>query len=461
VAALPVVMVRSGGLPTLFAGDLLDSRLTNLPDGIVAPTLGAWLARDGFTRAFGATVFPLLILLPAAWLLARQATGAVRRSALALALGPALVTVGLACFQLRWWSMVDGMLLALLVVVMATAAQSARRWWAAFAACVLASGLLGLLPPAATGGDEFKFTRAEVEGLYERAVAHWIADHAGNAGATVLVPPYRTASFCFYGGLRGLGTLNWENRAGLQATFRIATATRPDETQALINERGVTHIVLPSWDTDLGDFVRLGMKRPEGSFIYALEHWVPFKWLRALPYKLPEVAGFEGQSVKVLEVTDETDPATHRSRLVEYFIEMQQLDIAARASEALRRYPADLGALVALAQVEKAEGNEAGFTNDFNALVANLTGGSDRSLPWDRRVSLAVVLALGQRGDLARTQAQRCLAQIDETRIRSLTTGSLYHLLVLGRAYGLPIADPKLRELALQLLPAELRERLH
>ena len=460
VAALPVALVRSGTLTT-FAGDFLAERLTNLPDGVSAPNLWAWLVRDGVTRPFAAAVLPLLLLVPVLWLLGRRTTQPRRRAFLALAVGPVLVALALAVAQLRGWNLLDGMLLALFVAVLATAVPAARAAWSVFAALALGSGLLALLPAPATGGDDFKFTRAEVEGLYERAVAHWIADHVGAEGATVLVPPYRTSSFCFYGGLRGLGTPNWENREGLQATFRIATATRPNETQALVAERGVTHIVLPSWDTDLDDFARLGLKRPEGSFIYALEHWVPFNWLRALPYQLPAVGGFEGQSVMVLEVTDETDPATHRGRLVEYFIEMHQLDIAIRASEALRRYPADLGALVALAQVEKAEGNEAGFANDFNALVANLTGGFERPLPWDRRVSLAVVLALGQRGDLARAQVERCLAQIDETKIRSLTTGSLYHLLVLGRAYGQPITDPRLRELATRLLPAELRERLH
>jgi hypothetical protein len=460
VAALPVAMVRTGSQAFL-SGDLLASRLTSLPDGVVAPSLWAWILRDGVSGGVAAACLPLLFLVPVAWLVVRRETGVGRRAALAVAAGPVLMTLVLGCLQLHWLSLLDDTLLVLLVAATAQATGRGRWLWSGLAGTVFVAGLIQLKPaPATDASTNFKFTRAEVEGLYERALAHWIADHSDAPGPVVLLPPFRTSSFCFYGSLRGLGTQNWENRDGLLATFRIVTSARPDETQALVNERGVAYIVLPSWDTDLNDIARVGLKRPEDSFIYALDHWVLFNWLRPLPYQLPAVSGFEGQSVKILAVTDETDPATERSRLVEYFVEMQQLEIARYASKVLRRYPADLGALVALAQVEKAGEDEDGFATDFAALVANLASGSDRALAWDRRVSLAVVLALGKRNDLAREQARRCLDQIDATRIRSLTTGSLYHLLVLGKVYHLDISDPKLRSLALSLLPAELRQRL-
>jgi hypothetical protein len=400
------------------------------------------------------------MLIPALFLLIKKTTSDDRRLALAIAFGPILVALLLAYFQLHWWSTFDVLILPLIVVATTIHPPQSRWLWSGFATLVLGAGLIELTPAAASGSTDFKFTRAEVEGLYERALAHWIKDHAGPSGAVVLVPPKRTASFCFYGGLSGLGTENWENRDGLLANFRIVNSTTPDETQALINEHGITHIVVPSWDTDFDIFARMGLKQPEKSFIYALDHWVLFNWLRALPYRLPTISGFEEHSVKVLEVTEGSDAATHRSRLVEYFVEMQQLDLATNASQALRRYPSNLGALVALVQLEKASGDEESFTKDFAALVSNLSSGSDRVLPWDRRVSLAVALALGQRNDLARAQVVRCLEQINETRVRSLTTGSLYHLMVLCKAFGFTIPDQKIRELAAQLLPEELRNRL-
>jgi hypothetical protein len=467
-ASLPVAIFLAG-THIFLSSDLLVFRLTNLPGGIVANSLAAWIARDGVPGAVAATLAPVLLLGPALWMLSRRRTGPAYRAALAIGLGPVAVALALACQQIRWWNAFDGMLLALVAVAAASASASRAanpgygRWmWAALGLLAMVPGLVQLAPAAGADPADFKFTRAEVEGLYERALSQWIADHAGPEGAVVLVPPYRTPSFCFYGGLRGIGTPNWENRDGLSATFRIINSTRPDETLALLGQRGVTHIVVPSWDKDFDDFARIGLTQPKDSFIYALHQTDGgiFPWLRALPYEVPAIAGFEEQSVLVLQVTDEADPATVRSRLVEYLVEMHQVSQAVHSSEGLRRYPGNLGALVALAQVEKANGDDDEFAKVFSALVSNLSTGSDRSLPWDRRVSLAVVLALGGRSDLSRDQVERCIASADDADIRYLSTGSLYHLLVLAKHFDLELPDGRLRALSLKLLPDELRERL-
>ncbi len=359
-------------------------------------------------------------------------------------------------------------MLVLLAAAAATRSVSGapgRRPWlaAACAAPAIAFGLFQAFPASDPARPEdFKFTASEIEGLYERALAQWIADHAGPDGATVLTPPLRTSSFCFYGGVRGLGTQNWENREGLSATFRLINSTRPEESQALIAQRGITHIVVPSWDNDFDEFARMGLKQPKDSFIYALHQTdgAVFPWLRALPYSLPPIPGFKDPSVLVLEVTDESDPATLRSRLVEYLVEMHHLDQAAYASRALLRYPADLGALVALGQVAKAGGDDEAFSKVFSAIVSNLSSSADRTMAWDRRVSLAVVLALGGRNDLAESQVRTCAGEITDARIRELTTGSLYHLVVLCRHYGISLGDARTQALAARLLPPELRERL-
>ena len=91
----------------------------------------------------------------------------------------------------------------------------------------------------------------------------------------------------------------------------------------------------------------------------------------------------------------------------------------------------------------------------MDTVVKRLSAGGDRNLPWDRRVSLAVVLARAQRMDLSRAQVQRCLAQIDEVRIRSLTTYSLFHLDYLRGKFGFEIKDLRMRQLVTELLPVE------
>jgi hypothetical protein len=379
-------------------------------------------------------------------------------------LGPVLVILPLAGYQLAWWSLVDAMLVGLMVAVIpfARPAFSLARngWvWSGFAALACVPGLIQLLPlPAA--GEEVAFTRFEVEGLIERDLAHWIADHAGPGGAVILAPPYRTTSLCFHGGLRGLGTANWENRDGLAATVRIVAATTVNEANELIKQRGVTHIVLPSWDTDLNTFAAWSLSNPDDAFIMALHHWALPPWLRPLPFRLPAVAGFEHHSVAILSVTEDSNRAVATARLAEYFVEMNMVDHAAASVESLQRYPADLGALVALAKIAKIRDDADGFEKVFKRLLSSVDAGFDRTLPWDRRVSLAVVLALGKRSEQAREQIRRCLEQVDEERIRSLSTGSLSHLMELSRVYQLPFSDQSQRDLALRLLPPDLRSRL-
>ena len=96
-------------------------------------------------------------------------------------------------------------------------------------------------------------------------------------------------------------------------------------------------------------------------------------------------------------------------------------------------------------------------TAGYDELLSN---GGDRYLPWDRRISLATVLVRGGQIGLARDQMRRCMGDLNEGRLRSLSTASLYDLLVLAHAFGLEITDPRIRDLAVDLLPDNLRGSL-
>jgi len=284
--------------------------------------------------------------------------------------------------------------------------------------------------------------------------------HTLNGEAVVLAPPNVTTSMYYYGRVRGLATLGWEDREGLGAAVRIASASSPEEAQQLISRRGITHIIIPQWDSYLDVYARMGLGQLDGSFIQHLHRWDLPGWLRAVPYTLPKIPGFESQSVIILEVVEDQGNAVAAGRLAEYFVETDQLDLAASAVKVLRRYPSDLGALIARAQVEKAVADNEGFAHTLELLLPRASIEATRSLQWDRRVSLAVVLALGQKMSLAQTQVTQCLAEIDERKLRALSTMSLYHLRVLAKIGGQEIADPGLRELSSELLPDFLRTRL-
>ncbi len=180
-----------------------------------------------------------------------------------------------------------------------------------------------------------------------------------------------------------------------------------------------------------------------------------------MPYHLPDIAGFDGQSVVLFKVVEVQDNATALSYLAEYFAEMGMLDQAAAVGRTLERlFPGDLSVAVARAQVAKAVGDKAGFARAIEEIESLVAQGDAQLLPWDRRVGLAIALAEGRKFDQAREQVRQCLTELDEERLRSLTTTPLYRLMAMSKRFNLPIANPASRQLALQLLPAEMREGL-
>jgi hypothetical protein len=463
LAALPVALVlgHAGAFPS---ADISVLRLTRLPNGLASRNLLALVVHEGFSPVVLGTLLPALLAAPAAWLLLRRATGARARGAIAVAMGPVLVALGFALFQLSWWNCLDASLVALVVAVTAAlrgaeTPRLLRTAWIALVVLALAPGAVQAWPRAETLGSN-ALVEPEVIGLIERDLARWLALHSTGGAGVVLAPSNATTALYYYGGLRGLGTLDWENQEGIQAVVRIVSATTADEALDLVTRRGVTTLVIPSWDPQLDAFARMGLGKVEGSFINGLHRWVLPPWLRPVPYPLPVIGGFEGQSVVVMKVTEDQDDALLMSRIAEYLVETDNLGMAASADNALRRFQADLSAIVARAQIQIARGETEEFARTVDSLLPRLAGEGERALPWDRRVNLAVVLAQARHLDLARAQLRKCLEQVDEEKLRSLSTGGLYHLEVLGRVLGMEISDPRLRQLALDLLPADMGRRL-
>jgi hypothetical protein len=459
--AIPVILaIRARH--ELFAVDPNSLRLTAFIDSAIAPNLWSLMAREGFSAVVVATLLPLFLLVPAVWFIARGAVSPVR-SGLVLALGPVVVTLLLASFYLRWWVALEAMLLVLLVTCSTAVPHLPRlRWsrWAVVGAVVLAvtPGIF-LLSPSSSAAETVN--QAEVESLIERDVAHWLAQRTGPGRAGILASPNLAASLAFEGGLRTLGSPYIENRKGLDLSLRIAGSTSQDEALALVQRRQITHIVLASWDPALEQLAELGGDKEHKSLVALLHRWLPPRWLRPVPYRMPEISGFEGQSVVVFEVVDLQDNSVALSHLAEYFAETDQPQLANSAADALARlFPEDLGATIARLQIAVATRDQRAANEAFKVLQKQLTEDAALALPWDRRVSLAIVLAEAKHYDEARKQMEQCLAEIDEPRLRSLTTLSLYRAQQLINGFGLTLPDQQLQELSRSLLPPELRSTL-
>lgn len=463
VAAVPVALVMSEQRD-LFAADPLATYLTSLSGSPVAQNLWNWLVHDGLSFTFVATCGPLLLIGAALALLFLHTMDRVSESMLSITIGAAVVTAISGYFQLRSWNEFDAVMLALALVI----AVTARRVFESYLlqGTYIALTLLILVPGALLLGEKAVAERRapvsgiEVQSLIERDLAHWLAKQSGPGGAVILAPPNLTMSLIYYGGLSGLGTPFLENTGGFLAATRIAGASSPDEAQAVAQGRNLSYIVIPSWDNFLDEYAQRGAADPQHTLMALLEHWLPPRWLRPVPYHLPKAPGFEEQSVAIFRVVEVQDNATALSYLAEYFAEMGMMDQASRVAEALTNsYPADLGGAAARAIVAHSRQDSDAFTHAFNDAQDAIARGDDEILAWDRRVSLAIALVDGRRLDQAKEQVKRCLSEIDESHLRSLTTVSLHRLLVMCRTFGLKIDNPTLNSLAQQLLPAELRER--
>lgn len=466
LAATPIILMWTGN-SVLGTHDLAALRLTNQPNGPLAPNLWAWLHRDGPGALACATLLPVIAVAPAAWLLLRRESGPDYRAALAVALMPTVVALGMATGQLAWWATADALLLVLGVSITFGIFSSAGTWarwsWGAAVTLAAAAGFFALRPIGDAGPD-LKLTPSETQELVERDLAHWLARRAGDEQSIVFAPPRESLTLAFYGGLRGIGTNLPGNSAGFGATLALAGAQTMEEVEAQIQSLGVRYVVVPSWDPFFDEFGHLYLQASyanrQSLFIGELRRWHLPPWLAPLAYPMPVIGGFERQSVQVFEVVDPQNSAAATARLAEYLVETGDVGAAETVAGTLRRFPGDLGALAARAQVQLAHDDAAGFKDSVDLLVARVADGADRFMPWDRRVSLAIVLAQGNRLDPARAQVQRCLAEVTAQKLRRLTPGSLYRLLVLARAFDLDLLDPRLRALALDLVPPELRSKI-
>jgi hypothetical protein len=441
-----------------FSKDPPSMHLVQIPDGPIAVNLWTWLLQNGFTPAVWATFLPLVLLVPAVGFLVMGTPRSPLKRGVVIAGGPLLVALGMACWQIRWFSGVDAGLVVL-VAILASAAQHSARPRLALSglagACVLLflPGLLQLVPSAMD-------PRTENEGLLERDLASMLKGRVGSAPCVVVAPPNATVGLHYYAGITGLATFDWQNTDGLEAAVRIMSASTPEEAQALITRRGVTHLIIPQWDPMMEAYARMGAGAIGGTFYARLRQWTLPPWLRPVPYLMPTMPGFEGQSVTILEVVDDQDDAVAGSRLAEYFADSGQLDLAQNLVEPLRRFPADLGALIARTRISLAAGNADETAQNLQALLRRSEPPLDDELLWDQRLSLAVVLAQTQHLGPARRELQRCLRDATEADVRGASIVALFRLGVLSHALGLKFNNPEFNSLSFELLPSELQKKI-
>ncbi len=297
-------------------------------------------------------------------------------------------------------------------------------------------------------------TEAEARALVERDLARWLGRHSEARGTTVVFSaPELGSALAYYGELRVVASLREGPSAeeGRQAAAQLARAASPEEARTLLEARQVTQIILPSWTP----FFSEEAKTHADSFArWLLTGHVQY-WLRARAYRLPKIGGFEGQTVSILDVVPEQSRALATGRFVEYLLDMEQAEAAQSFREELEGFPGDVGALTALARLAAARGDASGFQSKVSSLKARLAREGDRGLAWDRRVSLAGVLALAQDKEACQGQLLRCLKSVDERKLKSLDGDAISTLVTLADEFKMAFPSRQLEELARALVNTE------
>ncbi len=263
----------------------------------------------------------LLPIAPLAFLFSRRLPRPLAAS-LALALGPALLLLGLALWQIRWLGPASAVGLAAFATVahVFVAAKPKQGWGLVHRLAAIACLILILVPfptysmllPWRHG---FPVER-DIPQIIARDVSHMLRARVGGDPVVVLSAPTSTTWLMYFGGFRGVGTLYWENLEGLKSAAAIYDARDAEQAKVLIDRQGITHLIFFSWETFAHEYAlvargqRLDVRDPQAAprnafIVQLLEGGSVPSWLRVVPYPLPDVPLLAQMRVWIFEVSSE------------------------------------------------------------------------------------------------------------------------------------------------------------
>jgi hypothetical protein len=402
------------------------------------------------------------------------------KALLLLGLPPGLATLALSTREMRWMEIGYALWLAALAgTIVALALSPGYRWtWSrrlaawTFLAAVFVPGPSLMVYGWIQYGWKAPMSDVEIMESITRDVSQRLRARLGSDPGVVVSGPTTTTWMIYWGGFKGLGTLYWENLAGLKNTMDIYAAPSPDAALKLIQARGVTHIAIYSWDPFYKEYARLahGWHKPateaeteaekpklRNAFMYNVVegHQIP-KWLRPVYYPMPPDKMLRGQSVLIFEVAPEQTVEESNVRVAQWQLAMGS---PANAYESLRNalqiHPNYLPALICAARVDQALGRQDEFTVIMQA-IRQLLPEAD-SLELEERIDLAVLLVMTNDSEDATREIAACVRQADARSLRRTGLDQLYRFLVLARQINLLNARPGLTPFILTLLPETTR----
>lgn len=316
VAVAPAVILIGGA--RVFV--VVDPFLAQLHRIYIQEFLPLWVT----IRGMGWRTFTSVVGLENIPLLAAVGIALVQRRRLPIVLGFAcvggLLVTGMAWLQSRWLLNASGFQVGLTLLVVGHLTNSLRpllRWTVALVAASV------IFMPYAI--ERINSGRAEVvnrrvspkdaNSALFRDVARVIRASQPEGEIVLLTSPNSSTAVGYYGRFKTLGTLYWENNAGLKAAGTILSARSTEEAAKLIQQHKVTHIAMISEENFVEPYFRLlnpGSK-PEDvkrSFGYQLlvDRAIP-AWLQMIPYNVPPDLATLNVSALLFKVAFNQTPA--------------------------------------------------------------------------------------------------------------------------------------------------------
>jgi len=299
---------------------VIDPFLAQLHRQYIQEFLPLWRSIAGtgwktFFSVVGAENIPLLVGVGVLIARGRRASIVIWFSTLA-----AVIFTAMAWAQSRWLLNASGSQVALAGLLLCWLVGSQRnviRW----SVGIVAVSLL-FLPGAVTritGGlkdlRERRVSPKDAQSALWRDIAATIRQSQPQGPITLLTSPNSSTSVGYFGRFKTLGTLYWENSAGLKAAASILAARNQDEAAVLVKKHGITHIAVISEEHFIDSYYRLlhpGATDEEVKKCFGLQILIDRSiptWLRMIPYKAPDDLAQLNVNVMLFKVAFEQTPA--------------------------------------------------------------------------------------------------------------------------------------------------------
>jgi len=315
---LPALMIAIGKAQFFAPGDRFLYFLHALHIREFAPLWKGTASQD-YRGVLEVLWWPAFATAIAVFLLLRGGIPANWRAGLLLLFVVCLVASVEAAWQVRWLGLATGLWIGttgvILALLLADLARKTTSFWVEAGVGILifwgiASAPLDSLSTLAMLSSGNQFPKAIAPTLLLRDIGHRIARVAGDRIPTVLSDFTSSSDLAFFGGVKVLGTLYWENAEGLKRAARIFSKTTEEGTIAALNEAGINFLVVPSWDgfSDMsayGDLLRRGGEAAstEPSYLARLVRGeVKPDWARPIPYPIPQSFGLPHIGVAIFEI---------------------------------------------------------------------------------------------------------------------------------------------------------------